>query len=44
MDHVDYITAEEIGLTPESLRELFPQATELVGLDGSPCWDVEDLK
>jgi hypothetical protein len=33
----------DIGLTPEDVRRLCPQALEYTSLDDSPCWRRDDL-
>jgi hypothetical protein len=38
-----YVYADDLGLTDAEVRELYPHAVELVGLDGRPCWDRVDL-
>jgi hypothetical protein len=39
----DHLHAEDLDLTPTQVRRLHPWATELISLDGRPCWWTEDL-
>jgi hypothetical protein len=39
----DYVTADQLDLTPEEVRRLCPHAVEYVALDGQPCWARPDL-
>lgn len=42
----DYLTEDDLcdrGIDPALVRIVCPHATELVALDGSRCWAVEDL-
>ena len=39
----DYVTAAMVDMTPSEIRNRFPYATELVGLDGRPCWSAAEL-
>jgi hypothetical protein len=45
-DSSDLITETELraaGLTPADVKRLCPWATEYCALDGTPCWQLEDL-
>jgi hypothetical protein len=43
-ERADYLHAERLDLTPAQVRSLYPWATELISLDGRPCWWTEDLE
>jgi hypothetical protein len=39
----DYPYAGDLGLADAEVRLICPWAAELVALDGTPCWSVDDL-
>jgi hypothetical protein len=42
--HPKIVSLDDLdGLSPKTIRKLFPHATEYTGLDGSPCWLADDL-
>jgi hypothetical protein len=39
----DYVAAEDLDLSPDDVRRLYPHAVQLVGLDGRACWASVDI-
>jgi hypothetical protein len=42
-DRTEIVTADDLDLTPDDVRRIWPDAIEYVGLDGSTCWLQGDL-
>jgi hypothetical protein len=39
----DIVRADDLGMTVTDVRRRWPQAVEYTGLDGSPCWRMDEL-
>ena len=46
MNVTDYLSEQDLrdlGVDPSTVARICPWATELVALDGTPCWAAEDV-